>query len=393
MSVAIRFRPLELKSEAAQQRANGIRHFTPHAVAHRLKAEGGLTDEECQRILQDQKLTLLVKTAMLREIGRAWQISPNNAYVKRAFKASFATTSADVRPSNHAQAQSKKLVYYWVFPVCYVVDPLSGVCVATLLTNDADRRLIKCQWLGRTGKPPTIAQLNGQLQASDPAHPDTYDIVPDMPSVSVSRVSLHWRLTPHIPRLLTQQGAHLTILVAEEDAPSSDSIFAAIEHLGEMFEGNRPTKIFADPDLPESTSAAVAECLTAASVRLPVVPDIDWGLMTGKHLPKKAHRWWEELYLLSTIPKNGKILAVMGCAVNGPGEAGDADFGIAGGRDVGFIYAHGRVLKKVSSDVLIDALFHEIDRWIEAGMVRPKRLKMAKPAALAMAEASLIPLD
>src|SRR5438477_3632282 len=86
-------------------------------------------------------------------------------------------------------------------------------------------------------------------------------------------------------------------------------------------------------------------------------------------------------------------VAVMGCAVNGPGEAGDADFGIAGGRDVGFIYAHGRVLKKVSSDILIDELFHEIDVWIEGGMHRPKRLKMAKPAALAMAEASLIPLD
>jgi (E)-4-hydroxy-3-methylbut-2-enyl-diphosphate synthase len=86
-------------------------------------------------------------------------------------------------------------------------------------------------------------------------------------------------------------------------------------------------------------------------------------------------------------------VAVMGCAVNGPGEAGDADFGIAGGRDVGFIYAHGRVLKKVSSDILIDELFFEIDRWIEGGMQRPKRLKMAKPAALAMAEASLIPLD
>ena len=86
-------------------------------------------------------------------------------------------------------------------------------------------------------------------------------------------------------------------------------------------------------------------------------------------------------------------VAVMGCAVNGPGEAGDADFGIAGGRDVGFVYAHGRVLKKVSSDTLIDELFHEIDRWIEDGMRRPKRLKMAKPAALAMAEASLIPLE
>jgi (E)-4-hydroxy-3-methylbut-2-enyl-diphosphate synthase len=86
-------------------------------------------------------------------------------------------------------------------------------------------------------------------------------------------------------------------------------------------------------------------------------------------------------------------VAVMGCAVNGPGEAGDADFGIAGGRDVGFIYAHGRVLKKVSSDILVDELFHEIDQWIQAGMHRPKRLKMAKPAALAMAEASLVPLE
>ena len=86
-------------------------------------------------------------------------------------------------------------------------------------------------------------------------------------------------------------------------------------------------------------------------------------------------------------------VAVMGCAVNGPGEAGDADFGIAGGRDTGFIYAHGRVLKKVSSDILVDELFHEIDGWIAGGMHRPKRLKMAKPAALAMAEASLIPLD
>ena len=95
---------------------------------------------------------------------------------------------------------------------------------------------------------------------------------------------------------------------------------------------------------------------------------------------------------LKGYPEHFEV-AVMGCAVNGPGEAGDADFGIAGGRDVGFIYAHGRVLKKVSSDILIDELFFEVDRWIEGGMQRPKRLKMAKPAALAMAEASLIPLE
>jgi (E)-4-hydroxy-3-methylbut-2-enyl-diphosphate synthase len=94
---------------------------------------------------------------------------------------------------------------------------------------------------------------------------------------------------------------------------------------------------------------------------------------------------------LAAYPQHFEV-AVLGCAVNGPGEAGDADFGIAGGRDVGFVYAHGLVLKKVSSDILVDELFFEIDKWIAEGMHRPKRLKMAKPAALAMAEASLIPL-
>jgi len=66
-------------------------------------------------------------------------------------------------------------------------------------------------------------------------------------------------------------------------------------------------------------------------------------------------------------------VAVMGCAVNGPGEAGDADFGIAGGRDAGFIYAHGEVLRKVTQTALVDELFAEIDAWIAAGMVRPER--------------------
>jgi (E)-4-hydroxy-3-methylbut-2-enyl-diphosphate synthase len=66
-------------------------------------------------------------------------------------------------------------------------------------------------------------------------------------------------------------------------------------------------------------------------------------------------------------------VAVMGCAVNGPGEAGDADFGIAGGRDAGFIYAHGGVLRKVDQVRLVDELFAEIDSWIAAGMPRPER--------------------
>ncbi|MFQ5427106.1 MAG: flavodoxin/ferredoxin-dependent (E)-4-hydroxy-3-methylbut-2-enyl-diphosphate synthase, partial [Gaiellales bacterium] len=84
-------------------------------------------------------------------------------------------------------------------------------------------------------------------------------------------------------------------------------------------------------------------------------------------------------------------VAVMGCVVNGPGEAGNADFGIAGGRDTGFIYAHGRVLKKVSSDILIDELFHEIDQWIGDGMERPRRPRVSKSATELMAEAAQRP--
>jgi (E)-4-hydroxy-3-methylbut-2-enyl-diphosphate synthase len=66
-------------------------------------------------------------------------------------------------------------------------------------------------------------------------------------------------------------------------------------------------------------------------------------------------------------------VAVMGCAVNGPGEAGDADFGIAGGRDAGFIYAHGQVLRKVPQGELVEQLFLEVDAWIASGMARPER--------------------
>lgn len=78
-------------------------------------------------------------------------------------------------------------------------------------------------------------------------------------------------------------------------------------------------------------------------------------------------------------------VAVMGCAVNGPGEAGDADFGIAGGRDAGHIYAHGEVLRRVPQDMLVDELFSEIDRWIDSGMPRPDRgrRKLALPVVQA----------
>ena len=55
-------------------------------------------------------------------------------------------------------------------------------------------------------------------------------------------------------------------------------------------------------------------------------------------------------------------VAVMGCPVNGPGEAKNADIGIAGGNGVGLIFAKGEVIKKVPEEELIDALMEEIEK-------------------------------
>lgn len=63
---------------------------------------------------------------------------------------------------------------------------------------------------------------------------------------------------------------------------------------------------------------------------------------------------------LSGINKNITV-AVMGCAVNGPGEAREADIGIAGGCGEGLIFKKGKPFKKVSESELFDALVYEIE--------------------------------
>lgn len=60
--------------------------------------------------------------------------------------------------------------------------------------------------------------------------------------------------------------------------------------------------------------------------------------------------------------KKNITVAVMGCIVNGPGEAREADIGIAGGKGCGLIFKKGEVLKKVSEDRLIDELMAEIEK-------------------------------
>jgi (E)-4-hydroxy-3-methylbut-2-enyl-diphosphate synthase len=73
-------------------------------------------------------------------------------------------------------------------------------------------------------------------------------------------------------------------------------------------------------------------------------------------------------------------VAVLGCAVNGIGEASHADFGITGAKNEGLIFAHGKPLRKVPQDQLVAALFAEIDKSIEAGRTIVDEQKSAEGA-------------
>ena len=60
--------------------------------------------------------------------------------------------------------------------------------------------------------------------------------------------------------------------------------------------------------------------------------------------------------------KKNITVAVMGCAVNGPGEAAAADVGIAGGKGEGLIFRKGEILYKVPQERFVDALMEEIEK-------------------------------
>ena len=66
--------------------------------------------------------------------------------------------------------------------------------------------------------------------------------------------------------------------------------------------------------------------------------------------------------MVADIPLDIKV-AVMGCVVNGPGEAKEADIGIAGGVGVGLLIKHGEIIKKVPEDQLLDTLREELLNW------------------------------
>lgn len=56
-------------------------------------------------------------------------------------------------------------------------------------------------------------------------------------------------------------------------------------------------------------------------------------------------------------------IAIMGCAVNGPGEAKEADIGIAGGDGAGILFKKGKVVKSFPQEKLVDVLLQEVEKY------------------------------
>ena len=69
---------------------------------------------------------------------------------------------------------------------------------------------------------------------------------------------------------------------------------------------------------------------------------------------------------LSDVRKPVKI-SVLGCVVNGPGEAREADIGVAGGKGVGMLYRRGEQIRRVPEDEIVDAVVQELENWDDEG--------------------------
>ena len=66
--------------------------------------------------------------------------------------------------------------------------------------------------------------------------------------------------------------------------------------------------------------------------------------------------------MVQEFPLDIKV-AVMGCVVNGPGEAKGADIGIAGGKGEGLLIKKGEIIRKVPEDQLLSVLRQELENW------------------------------
>jgi (E)-4-hydroxy-3-methylbut-2-enyl-diphosphate synthase len=96
-------------------------------------------------------------------------------------------------------------------------------------------------------------------------------------------------------------------------------------------------------------SIEVVSCPTCGRTRIDLIP-------LAQAVEQMAREWERN----NTLSRNIKI-AVMGCVVNGPGEAADADFGIAGGDGEGLLFCEGKIVRKVPEAALLETLKQQLD--------------------------------
>ena len=74
----------------------------------------------------------------------------------------------------------------------------------------------------------------------------------------------------------------------------------------------------------------------------------------------------DELERATSHLKKSVKVAILGCVVNGPGEAADADIGIAAGQGVGILYRKGEVVRRIREDEIVAVLLEEINNFVPA---------------------------
>jgi (E)-4-hydroxy-3-methylbut-2-enyl-diphosphate synthase len=162
-------------------------------------------------------------------------------------------------------------------------------------------------------------------------------------------------------RLFSERYSYPLHIGISEAGPPSQGIIKSSVGLGILLhEGIGDTirvSLTADPKEEIRVAYAIlgSLCLRKRGVNIISCPTCGRTRIDLKGLVKKVEHRIKKLDKPITV-------AVMGCVVNGPGEAREADFGIAGGNGRGILFRKGKIIKKVKEEELLDALFKEIQK-------------------------------
>src|SRR5438132_1496751 len=124
-----------------------------------------------------------------------------------------------------------------------------------------------------------------------------------------------------------------------------------------------------EKDLLKKYGTATPEAMVESALRhIQILEDLDF---TDTIISLKASDVQRTVaaYRLIAEPLH---LSIMGCAVNGPGEAHDSDLGVTFGRNVGMIYKNGVPMRKVAGEDIVEAFVRETEKLLEEGNYKEK---------------------